>query len=140
VKRVVVGDKQRVADWVAEKIGCSKWHSDFEALGLEQDGQLVGGCVIDSYVKDARCAMHVAGEGRKWLNREFIRACFGYVFTQLNCKVALGPVPSTNEAAIRFDKHLGFTEACRIEDGCPDGDLVLMQMAKAKCRWLETTP
>jgi RimJ/RimL family protein N-acetyltransferase len=137
VKRVVVGDKQRVADWVSEKIGCSKWHSDFEALGLEMDGVLVAGVVVDGYVENARCSMHVAGEGRRWLNREFIRVCFDYVFRQLRCKVVLGPVSSANEAALRFDKHLGFTEVGRVPEGSADGDLVILKMTKADCRWLE---
>ena len=138
MKHIVTRDKQRVADWVSDKIGCGKWHSEFEAIGLEQDGALVAGMVVDGYVENTRCSMHVAGEGRRWLNREFIKVCFGYVFKQLNCKVVLGPVSSANADALRFDKHLGFTEAGRVSDGSPDGDLVLLQMTKADCRWLET--
>ena len=137
MKTIVTGDKQRVADWVADRIGCTKWSHDFEALGIEVDGALIAGVVVDGYVVDTRCSLHVAGEGRRWLNREFIRTVFDYVFRQLNCKVVVGPVSSANEDALRFDRHLGFSEVGRIVDGAPNGDLVLLKMAKADCRWLE---
>jgi RimJ/RimL family protein N-acetyltransferase len=137
VKRVLVGDRQRVADWVSEKIGCNKWQVDFEALGLEQDGKLVGGVVVDGYVAKTRCTLHVAGEGKRWLNREFIRAVFDYVFRQLECKVVIGPVSTANVDALRFDTHLGFSIAGCVKDGAPDGDLMLLQLPRTKCRWLE---
>lgn len=138
MKRIVATDKQRIADWVSEKIGCPKWYGeDFNALGLEADGELVWGIVTDGYVKDVRCTMHVGGTNQR-LNREFVRACFDYVFRQLRCKVVIGPVSSANTDALRFDKHLGFKEVGRVTEGAPDGDLVLLQMTKADCRWLET--
>jgi RimJ/RimL family protein N-acetyltransferase len=140
MKRIIVGQKKRVADWVSNGIGCNKWSVDYEALGLEMDGKLVGGVVVDGYVEDARCAMHVAGEGKRWLNREFIWVVFNYVFGQLKCKVALAPVASTNAASLKFAKSLGFVEACRIENGALNSDLVILKMPKAQCRWLEKKP
>jgi hypothetical protein len=140
MKQIVVGQKQRVADWVSKGIGCNKWSVDYEALGLESGGMLVGGVVIDGYVEDARCAMHVAGMGKQWLSRDFLWVVFNYVFGQLKCKVALAPVASNNTACLEFAKNLGFVEACRIEHGALNSDLVILKMPKAQCRWLEKKP
>ena len=137
MKRIIVGDKQRVADWVSKKIGCNKWQVDFEAIGLEQNGQLVGGVVFDNYVEKTRCSTHVAGEGKCWLNREFLKVVFDYIFRQLGCKVIVASIKSHNMAALHFSKRIGFDEAGRVENGAPNGDLVVLQLPVAKCRWLE---
>jgi hypothetical protein len=136
VRRLVTGEKKRVADWIASKIPCGEWVLNYEAIGIERDGELVGGVVIDSYVKDTRCAMHCAGTGKYWLNREFLAAIFGYVFYQMKCRVAVITVSSTNKDSLRFTKHVGFTETCRIPNGCEDGDLVILAMQKSDCRWV----
>ena len=80
--------------------------------------------------------MHCAGEGRRWLNREFLFACFDYVFRQLDCKVIVNPVDADNEASMRFTEHIGFTEVCRIPEGSGDCDLVIFAMPRKTCRWL----
>lgn len=135
-KSVVVGQKERVGAWVAERVGQNGAWSNYEALGLERDGCLVAGVVLDSYVSGARCCMHVAAEGRDWLNREFLWLCFHYAFEQLGCNVVIGLVRSDNEAALRFDTHLGFEEVARIPGGSGDCDLVILAMQRKTCRWL----
>lgn len=137
MKELVIGRKQYIADWVSEQMGCSRWTSDFEAFGLVRYGVMVAGVVVDGYVKGARCSVHCAGSGKHWLNRELLQVVFRYIFVQLGCKVIVNPVSSANAASLRFTKHIGFTEVCRIEGGCPDGDLVVFKMPKADCRWLE---
>ncbi len=139
MKRIVADQRERVAKLVAERIGCSPWTgTDYQSIGLEKDGELVGGVVIDGFVRDARCSIHCAGVERYWLNREFLRFVFLYVFEQLKCRVVVNPVSSANADSLRFTEHIGFTEVCRIEDGFADGDLVIFKMPKAQCRWLTT--
>jgi RimJ/RimL family protein N-acetyltransferase len=139
MKRIVVGEKERISRWVAEKMHRKDWcGDDYEAIGLEKDGVLVGGVVVDGYVKGARCSIHCSGDGRHWLNREFLGVVFRYVFEQLKCNVVVNPVSSANADSLRFTEHIGFTEVCRIEGGYPDGDLVIFKMPKAQCRWLKT--
>lgn len=141
MKSLVVDQRERIGKWVAERIGCSPWTgTDYQSIGLEKDGELVGGVVIDGFVRGARCSIHCAGVGRHWLNKEFLRFVFRYVFEQLKCRVIVNPVSSANADSLRFTEHIGFTEACRIEDGYPDGDLVIFKMPKAKCRWLKEGP
>lgn len=135
-KSVVVGQKERVGAWVAERVRARSGWANYEAIGLELDGELVAGVVFDSYVEGARCCMHVAGEGRTWLNREYLWFCFHYAFEQMGCKVVVGLVNADNEDALRFDRHLGFEEVARIPDGAGDCDLVVLAMQRKKCRWL----
>lgn len=137
-KAIVVGQKERVGAWLAPRIHRNAPWAAYEAIGIERDGELVGGCVIEGYVKGARCSMHIAGEGKHWLTREFLSVCFDYVFRQLGCRVALGMVSSSNTAALAFDRHLGFQDVCTIRDGAgAGGDLVILEMRPEFCRWLK---
>ena len=135
MRRIITDDRERVSDWVADQIKCSRWVGDYSAIGMERDGALVGGVVVDGFVLDARCSVHCAGVGKTWLTREFLFAVFDYVFRQLNCNVVVNPVSSANMDSLKFTAHLGFTEVCRIAGGCTDGDLVLFTMTKGDCRW-----
>lgn len=136
-KTVIVGQKERVAAWVAPRVARQSPWSDYEAIGLEQDGELIAGVVYDGYVADARICMHVAATGKRWLNREYLWACFAYAFVQLNCEVVIGMVDADNAAALAFDAHLGFSEACRIPKGGGRCDLVILTMGRKTCRWLK---
>ncbi|CDN87311.1 GP68 protein [Hydrogenophaga intermedia] len=135
-KSIVVGQKERVGAWVAERVDLQAPWVNFEAMGLELNGELIAGVVFDSYVKDARCCMHVAGLRGTWLNRPFLRAAFDYAFGKMGCKVVIGLVNADNDAALRFDRHLGFEEVARIKDGAGDCDLLVLAMRREQCRWL----
>lgn len=121
--------------WVCERTGGSYSAVDSVAIGLEEDGVLVAGVLYDHW-NGKSIAMHVAGLGKKWLTREFLWYCFHYAFVQCGAAKVLGMVSSANEAALRFDRHLGFVHEATIKDACRDGDMVLMSMTPAQCRWL----
>jgi RimJ/RimL family protein N-acetyltransferase len=81
--------------------------------------------------------MHVAAvEGKRWLNRAYLRACFAYPFVQLGCRRITGMVAADNEAALRLDFHLGFEYETQLKDALPSGDLLLLVMWREKCRWI----
>lgn len=132
---LVKNENDRVGKWVCERSGGRYIPGMGHAIGLEKDGELIAGVFIENYTGTS-CMLHVAGIGRRWLTKEFLFTVFWYVFTQLGCKVALAPVPATNEDALRFDRHLGFTELARIPDAFPSGDGILLIMKKEDCRWL----
>ena len=109
--RIVTNEDVRVGTWV-----CERTHGTYvegTAIGLERDGELIAGVLYDHY-NGASMAMHVAAEGKQWLNREYLWFCFYYPFEQVKVKKVIGIVPSTNAQALRFDKHLGFREEARI--------------------------
>lgn len=135
MKHIIVNQDHVVGPWVCERTGGKYVPGDSVTMGLAEHGRLIGGVLFDHY-NGRSIAMHVAGEGRKWLNREFIRACFSYVFEQLGVHKVIGMVPSTNTDALRFDYKLGFIKEATIEDAVPDGDLILLTMTRDQCRWL----
>lgn len=135
---IVVGQDKRVGDWVCARTGGSGFVEGV-AIGWERDGQLIAGVLVDHYNGASAC-LHVAGDGKKWLTREFLHFVFGYVFEQLKLHVVIGLVPSWNTQALRFDLHLGFVEQCRIPAATPGGDLVILTMAREQCRWLRSVP
>lgn len=136
LRRLVYGEDERVGQWIAARTD-GEFRPGAKCIGLERDGDLIAGCMVDWW-NGASCYMHIAAEGRHWLNRDFLFHCFHYVFEQLGARVAIGLVPSNNAAALRFDKHLGFVEQVRIPEGHPDGDLVVLTISKEQARtWLE---
>ena len=72
---IVTDQNERVGEWVASRIPNSQWHQ-YQAIGLEKNGELVAGVVIEAYVENARCSIHCAGDGKRWLNREFLFVVF----------------------------------------------------------------
>lgn len=135
-KNLVFDDHERVGRWIAERTD-GEWRAGAKCIGLTRDGELIAGCMVDAF-NGASCYMHIAAEGRNWLNRDFIFHCFYYVFRQLACHVAIGLVSSGNAAALKFDKHLGFEEVTRIPRAHPTGDLVVLTLtAEHAQRWLD---
>lgn len=85
------------------------------------------------------CSMHTAyAEGFHFTPREMLRASFGYAFDFEKCEKIMGIVNSLNLRAMKFDAHLGFTEEHRLP-GLHDegGDVVILSMTRAQCRYLE---
>lgn len=84
------------------------------------------------------CQMHMVSFKGGFTPRKLLAAAFDYPFNQLNLELVFGVVNSGNEKAMKYDKHLGFTEAIRFP-GVHDngGDIVLFKMEKAQCRWIK---
>lgn len=137
MKRIILHQKERVGAWVAERTGRTCDWGVYEAIGIEEDGQIIGGFVIDNYVHQARASIHAAGDHGKWVTRELLFVLFDYVFRQLGCKVIINPVDVRNEPSMVNTERLGFTEICRIPEGAGGADLAIFVMYRKDCRWLE---
>ncbi len=135
-KTLVLDQHERVAQWVAERTGCSThaW-AGFGCLGLEEHGELVAGVVMESYT-GRNANVHVAGVGRNWLNKNMLLTCFIYCFNYLGLKRLTGLVPASNKEALAFDLHLGFKHEFTMIDGAKDGDLEVLVMRREDCRFL----
>ena len=108
---------------------------DFQALGRIENDRLLGVVGYNGFC-GLTCQIHTAGEGH-WVSREFIRMTFDYPFRQLGMEHLFAPVAETNAKALRFDKHMGFTEFGRIKNGYELGtDLILLTMARKDCKWI----
>ena len=134
VTRVVFGENDRVGPWI-ESHGGGEYRIGAQCIGLERGGELVAGALFD-WFNGASICVHVAIASKRALNRDFLRAAFGYPFIQLGCEVLIGLVAEDNTPAQRFDEHLGFVLDSRIAGAHPSGALRVYTMRKHQCRWL----
>ena len=71
--------------------------------------------------------------------RSFTRAVFDYAFNTIDRRYVFVTIKGDNSRSLRFCTWLGFEESSRVSGAYKDGaDLVLLTMAKAKCRWIGT--
>lgn len=91
--------------------------------------------LFNGYTKTNIC-MHVVSEGKHWMTKTYLFACFDYPFNQIGVKRITGVVESTNERALRLNEHLGFRREAILRDACESGDLILMRMYRDECRFL----
>ena len=134
--RIVLNNPALVHDFVRKytPVGIT---AGMQGIGLERDGRLIAGVLYEGF-NGVNCWMHVAAEpGAKWLNRAFLRACFGYPFLQLKLKRVSGYVEASNLAARKFDEHLGFKREAVLRGAASDGgDVFLYVMRREKCKYV----
>jgi hypothetical protein len=121
-------------DWLDKRISLA-WSTDFRALGRVVDGELVGVVGYNGF-NGASCQMHMAGAGKHWISRQFIKQAFQLPFETWRLQMVIGLVPSGNADALVVDKKLGFQELVTIPGAHPDGSLIVLTMTRGQCRWL----
>ena len=134
-KRLVLDDHPRVAAFVAQQTDSDMNWIGYFGLGLELDGELVAGVIIESYT-GRNANIHVAGIGKHWLNRNYLAVVFDFCFNRLGLQRLTGLVEADNAAALRFDTHLGFKHEYTMPDGGRHGDLHILCMRREDCRYL----
>jgi RimJ/RimL family protein N-acetyltransferase len=137
MKTVIYGQDERVVKWVSDRIEAELISPTAVGIGLEKDGELVGGVIYDWYTGPSITA-HVAGSpGRYWGNRDFLWRVFAYPFLQLQCNRITGFVRADNFEAQRLDEHLGFKREGVLRQANRDGtDMIVYGMLKDECRFL----
>lgn len=136
--RIIWDQDKRIIDFVAHKVDEQEFLKPAAAIGIEKNGDLVGGVVFDCYT-GSNVMMHVASNGSKyWLNPAFMYFCFAHAFITLKCNVITGLVRADNQKALNFDINLGFKHTGRLPQACSDGtDILILTMLKAECRYLK---
>lgn len=106
-----------------------------QGIGLERGGVLIAGALFEGFTGH-NIWIHTAGApGVQWLNRDFLRACFAYPFTQLECNRMSAWVEASNAKSRRFIEHIGFHREAVLERAAHDGgDVLLYVMWKEDCR------
>jgi L-amino acid N-acyltransferase YncA len=134
--RLVFDDKHRVGDWVAEQVDHQARWGDFYAMGVERDGQIIAGAVVNNY-NGANATAHIAVARHTRLLIPLLQNMCDYVFNQCKLKRLTGMVPTNEPDTIAFDKHLGFEEEFVMKDGAPGADMMVLVMWPHNCRWLQ---
>lgn len=81
--------------------------------------------------------VHMIIENPMVLRHGFLTEIADYVFYTCERGILYGLVPSNNEKALKLDKHIGFSEICRLKDAVMKGiDMVILELRKEDCRWL----
>jgi L-amino acid N-acyltransferase YncA len=109
--------------------------SDARYLGTSFNG-VIKGVVVYCGFYGKSCNVHITGDGSHWATRDFLKWVFALPFKKWNLKVIIGTVAGSNKKALKLDRHLGFREVATIADAHNDGDLVILEMRPADCRYL----
>lgn len=133
----IISNPARVWSFVTQRGVAVPMSAGMKGLGLERDGSLVAGVLYEGYTGH-NIWMHVAADqSKRWMTREYLRYCFHYPFNELGCGRVSGWVEASNEAARRFDEHLGFKEEARLKGAARDGgDVILYVMWRKDCRYV----
>lgn len=132
---LVIDRKSEQCDFI-NKVLCSQFSTEnTNFLGWETNGKIVAVCAYSCF-QNKSIEIHIASDGKNWLTRSFLYHAFYYPFEFLKVKVLLGYVDSENERALKFNRHLGFTEECRIKDCGKNGDLIILTMRKENCKFI----
>jgi RimJ/RimL family protein N-acetyltransferase len=120
------------------------WSADFrgvlhvpdEYTGQVADPSQVAVAVGYNSFIGRTCCMHTVIQRPDLVSPRIVREAFEFPFEVCGCEAVLALVDSLNEAALSFDKKLGFREVARIPGGGPEADLIVLQMLRSECRWL----
>ena len=103
------------------------------------EGNVLGGVIFDGFTGGC-IFMHQAGFSKHWLTGNMLWMAFDYPFVQLGVNKVAGTINSSNQELLDFNLRLGFKEEARIRDAYLPGDLIVLTMPKADCRWLKIKP
>jgi len=131
---LVFNQNDRVADYLISK-GAGTHYHNFQSIGFEKNGKLIGGVVYDSYEAGYRCAIAAAGE-IGWLTRRTLGYIFDYPFNQLNVKIMTASAFSQNKKSCKVLEGIGFKEQTRIPEFSANGDLIIYVMYRKDCKYL----
>ena len=135
MRRVVTDNQEHLRGWITGVLGM-QFSPYATFIGQEIDGEVKAVVAYDN-ILDKSCLMHTAAIVPNWISKDLLWAAFDYPFNKLGLSVILASVASTNEEALKLDRHLGFVDKAYIEDAHADGDLVILAMRRENCRWLD---
>ena len=114
MRKVILNQPERVIEFVEN--GILGWAEIFydrqsQAVGVEQDGELVAGIVYHNYCHNAQ-SIEMSGysTNRRWTSKDMFRFLFDYPFFQLDCRVVYGRTSEKNKRVRRIWDALGADE------------------------------
>ncbi len=123
--------------WFKERTSVIRCEDTQGIVATHESGRILAVCVADSFGPD-NCNVHMCIDSPLVIKHGFLNEIGRHLFEVCGRKRIFGLVPSNNDKALKFDKHIGFTEVCRIPDGVAEGvDYIILRMDKADCPWIE---
>jgi RimJ/RimL family protein N-acetyltransferase len=128
--------KQTAAQILLEHVGVQPC-GDLQALFWVDEENKIEWVVGYTAFIGKTCQMHVINLTESYTPKGLLFAAFDFPFNYLGVEKIIAIVNSLNTRAMNYDKKLGFTEVVRLEGMHDDGgDLVVLEMNKADCRWI----
>lgn len=123
--RLVFDEKERVADWVAKRVGhfCT-WDGCY-AMGAEKDGELVSGIVWEGH-NGHNVSGHIAVSKPTKLFLELMDHAARYTFETCGLQRLTGLVEEDNVKALKLDMHIGFKVEAVMERAGSSGQNLLV--------------
>ena len=123
-------------DFVQEYLPLN-WTDNTSGIVAEHDGKLCAAMICEDWTPTSvQC--HFIMQDKRAFRHKFHHECARYVFSIGDRLKMIGIVPSTNEAALKLDKHFGFTEVARITDAMDVGvDAVILELPRENCPYWE---
>lgn len=133
---LVHGQDDRVGSWVAQRVEQSASWGAFRAFGMERDGELVAGVVVNNYNgSNATCHIAVDRPGKDML--ALFNVVCDYAFNHCGLHRLTGLVPSDKPKVLRFDLRIGFELEFVMKRAAPGGaDMNVLVMWRETCPWL----
>jgi len=129
-------DAERCYQFLVEQGVTLARAADQQGIGLEKDGELVGGVLYEGF-NGKNIWMHCAGVG-SWINRKILKAAFAYPFVQCNVQNVWGWVEASNHKARKLNEHLGFVAHTELQGAAKDGGpVIIYRMTREECRFLK---
>jgi RimJ/RimL family protein N-acetyltransferase len=114
--------------------------SDTVISRVTPEGNCMGGVIYDDYTGNC-IFMHQASFHKNWLTGNMMWIVFDYPFNKLGVAKVGGTINSNNKELLDFNLRLGFKEEARIKNAYSNGgDLIILTMERAACRWLKIKP
>jgi hypothetical protein len=129
--------KQKAAEILLEHVGVQPC-GDLQALFWVDEENKIEWVVGFTAFIGKTCQMHMVNLKGGYTPKGLLFGAFDFPFNYLGVEKAIGILNSLNTKAVEYDKKLGFTEVVRLEGMHDDGgDLIVMEMNKADCRWIK---
>lgn len=132
---MLISSFEAVAEWVAERAGCSIPNYGAGLGMVNRAGDLVAGVMYENYTGASVTATIAINKGTV-VGKEFMRVIFDYPFQQLGVRKLFAMVAESNKPSIEFIVRCGFVEETRIKDYYESGDAIVFACTPESCRWL----
>ena len=123
--------------WVRSHVECVMCADTKGIVATDEAGFILGAVIADSWSHNCVQAHLAATTPMVWkhgLHKEF----FKWIFTETGREQIIGFTPANNKRAVKFNRHMGFTETYRLPDGYDKGvDYIMFRMLKSECKYLE---
>lgn len=134
--KLLYGEESRLLPWACTRIGIASFRSDAQAIGLERNGGIVAAVVFDTF-STYDCNIHVASDGTgHWLNKELLVAAFCHPFITCKLRRVTATIASRNLRALKFNRHLGFTQEGFHPYAAGDDAMVSLGLTRMACKYI----